>query len=53
MYDFEMLKAILEEVGFANVTRCHYGKGKTPDSDALDVYPDVSLFVEAQVIADV
>jgi predicted SAM-dependent methyltransferase len=47
MYDFDLIKAILEEAGFSNVTRCEYQQGKTPDIEILDVYPDVSLFVEA------
>ena len=47
MYDFDLIKATLEEAGFSNVTRCEYRAGKTPDIAILDVYPDVSLFVES------
>jgi len=47
MYDFELIKDALEEAGFSNVTRCEYQQGKTPDILKLDVYPAVSLFVEA------
>ncbi|MDO9318875.1 MAG: methyltransferase domain-containing protein [Gammaproteobacteria bacterium] len=47
MYDFEMIQSVLEEAGFSSVTRCEYQKGRTPDIDFLDIYPDVSLFVEA------
>jgi len=47
MYDFDLLKRVLEEAGFADVTRCSYRQGKTPDISTLDVYPEVSLFVEA------
>lgn len=47
MYDFDLLKATLESAGFSNVTRCEFRKGKTPDIEVLDIYPDVSLFVEA------
>jgi len=47
MYDFELIKEALEQAGFSNVTRCEYQQGKTPDIKVLDVYPDVSLFVEA------
>jgi len=47
MYDFELIKQALELSGFLNVIRCEYRQGKTPDIKALDVYPDVSLFVEA------
>ena len=47
MYDFELIKEALEQAGFSNVTRCEYQQGKTPDVKVLDVYPEVSLFVEA------
>lgn len=47
MYDFELIKEALEHAGFSNVIRCEYRQGKTPDLKVLDVYPDVSLFVEA------
>jgi len=47
MYDFDLIKAVLNEAGFSVVTRCLYRQGKTPDIDILDVYPDVSLYVEA------
>ena len=47
MYDFELIKAALERTGFSKVTRCEYQQGITPDIKMLDVYPDVSLFVEA------
>lgn len=47
MYDFELITEALENAGFTNITRCSYQKGCTPDIEVLDVYPDVSLFVEA------
>ena len=47
MYDFDLIKAVLKQAGFSDVTRCEYQQGKTPDVEMLDVYPDVSLFVEA------
>ena len=47
MYDFDLIKTVLEQVGFIGVTRCDYHQGKIPDLKVLDVYPDVSLFVEA------
>ena len=48
MYDFQMIKEVLELVGFSNVKRCEYQKGKTPDINYLDTYPDISLYVEAE-----
>ena len=48
MYDFDMLKNLLQDVGFTNVQRCEYQKGETPDVENLDVRPDETLFVEAR-----
>lgn len=47
MYDFDLIKTALEQAGFSGVTRCEYQQGETPDIELLDVYPEVSLFVEA------
>jgi SAM-dependent methyltransferase len=47
MYDFELIKAVLERAGFSKITRCEYQQGITPDIKMLDIYPEVSLFVEA------
>lgn len=47
MYDFELLKALLEKIGFSQVARCAYQEGRTPDIKLLDNRPEDSLFVEA------
>lgn len=47
MYDFDLIKTALEQAGFSGVMRCECRQGKTPDVEMLDVYPEVSLFVEA------
>ena len=47
MYDFELIKVALERAGFSKVMRCEYQQGMTPDIKILDIYPEVSLFVEA------
>lgn len=47
MYDFELLKALLEKIGFSQVVRCAYQEGRTPDIKLLDNRPEDSLFVEA------
>jgi len=47
MYDFELLKDVLEQAGFSNIKQCEYQKGKVPDLKILDLYPEVSIFVEA------
>jgi predicted SAM-dependent methyltransferase len=47
MYDFEMLTALLREVGFKDVRRCTFQQGATPNLELLDNRPTDSLFVEA------
>ena len=47
MYDFELLKKLLESIGYTQVTRCEYRHGRTPDIDQLDNRPEETLFVEA------
>jgi predicted SAM-dependent methyltransferase len=47
MYDFELLKDLLEKIGFSQVVRCEYQQGRTPDLDKLDNRPEETLFVEA------
>ena len=47
LYDYDMLKEELLKVGFCNITKCDYRRGKTPDLDYLDNRPDETLFVEA------
>lgn len=47
MYDFHLLKEVLEKVGFKKVRRCSFQQGETPDLDVLDNRPEDSLFVEA------
>ena len=47
MYDFELLKFLLEKIGFSQVIRCAYQEGQTPDIKELDNRPEDSLIVEA------
>ena len=47
MYDFEILKGVLEKVGFHEIRRCAYQEGLTPNLDVLDNRAGESLFVEA------
>ena len=48
MYDFDMLSAILSEIGFREITRQKFQEGKLPDINLLDNRPEDSLFVEAR-----
>jgi SAM-dependent methyltransferase len=48
MYDFELLKNLLEKIGFTQIELCSYQKGKTPDLEKLDNRPEETLFVEAE-----
>jgi ABC-type transport system substrate-binding protein len=47
MYDFDLLKQLLESAGFTDVSRCGFKTGKVPDIAELDNQPDVSVYVEA------
>jgi SAM-dependent methyltransferase len=47
MYDFELIRNLLEKAGFVEVTRCSYRCGQVPDIDVLDNRPEETLFVEA------
>jgi len=46
MYDFELLAALLEKVGFRSIERCAYQQGLVPDLDRLDDRPEETLYVE-------
>ncbi len=46
MYDFELLKAKMEEVGFKDVILCTFQNGKTPDLEILDNREEDTLYVE-------
>ncbi len=48
MYDYEMLAKILQNEGFQDIRRCHFGQGFVPDIEFLDNRPDDSLFIEAK-----
>lgn len=48
MYDFQMLKQLLEVAGFRNIIRCSYRQGEMPEIDLLDNREEESLFVEAR-----
>ena len=47
MYDFELLRDVLQELGFVGVRRCAYREGMTPDIGVLDNRPEETVFVEA------
>lgn len=48
LYDYDMLAAVLAEIGFDRINRCQYQQGLTPDLKLLDNRADYTLFVEAQ-----
>lgn len=48
MYDFQLIKDVLERCGFIEVTRFEYKQGNVPDIEMLDNQPEVSLYLEAQ-----
>lgn len=48
MYDFELLKNLLEKAGFVKVQRCGFRQGNMPDATVLDNRPEETLFIEAR-----
>lgn len=48
MYDFESVKYLLENTGLKNIKQEAFQEGNVPDIDKLDVFPEMSLYVEAQ-----
>lgn len=47
MYDFDMLKDLVEKAGFRDVVRCGFQEGRTPDLPILDNRAEESVFIEA------
>jgi len=48
MYDYNSLKNLLEKSGFSSVEKLGYKKGIVPDLEVLDVFPEMTLYVEAK-----
>ena len=47
IYDFDLLRQLLEEAGFSDIKRCSYAQGRTSDIENLDNRPEETLYVEA------
>jgi len=47
MYDFDLLRELLESVGFRNVVRYSFQEGLVPDLETLDNRPEETLYTEA------
>jgi predicted SAM-dependent methyltransferase len=47
MYDFDLLRGLLESAGFIDVEHCSYRIGKVPDIEQLDNRPEETLYIEA------
>jgi SAM-dependent methyltransferase len=47
MYDYGLMAALLEQIGFVDVVECSFREGTVPDLDKLDNRPEQTLFVEA------
>lgn len=47
MYDFEMCKEILLEIGFKNINQYEFQSGLCPDLEILDNRPEESFYLEA------
>jgi len=47
MYDFELLKDILEKIGYKDIRQFVFAEGDVPDISLLDNRPEETLFIEA------
>mgnify|MGYP000966798747 CR=1 FL=1 len=47
MYDFKLLKQVLEKAGFNDIKKYCYKEGNVPDIGILDNRPEETIFVEA------
>ncbi len=48
MYDQDSLASLLTGIGFRNVKRMAFREGNTPDLKHLDVFPEMTLYMEAE-----
>jgi predicted SAM-dependent methyltransferase len=48
MYNFSMLRCLLETLNFQNISKKEFQVGEVPDIETLDNRPDETLYVEAQ-----
>jgi predicted SAM-dependent methyltransferase len=47
MYDCESLANLLRKSGFEIIEKMSFRKGRVPDLDILDIFPEISLYIEA------
>lgn len=47
MYDCESLTDLLKKSGFRTVEKMNFREGRVPDLDVLDIFPEISLYLEA------
>ena len=47
MYDIDLMRRLLEDVGLREVQRRAYREGLVPDLEQLDNRPEETLYVEA------
>ena len=48
MYDYQSLKYLLEKAGFRKIQKKSFKEGKVSDLGHLDVFPEMSLYIEAE-----
>jgi len=48
MYDYASLSSLLKECGFKTVEQKSFRQGEVPDLKELDVFPEISLYVEVK-----
>lgn len=47
MYDCESLTDLLKKSGFGMIEKRNFREGRVPDLDVLDIFPEISLYIEA------
>lgn len=48
MYDLESLASLARSAGFSDIQRRAFREGDVPDASSLDVFPEISLYLEAK-----
>lgn len=48
MYDSDSLTRLLKTSGFSVVEKMRFRKGSVPDLDILDIFPEISIYLEAK-----
>jgi len=48
MYDYDSLAQLLKKSGFKSIEKMKFREGSVPDLETLDVFPEISIYLEAK-----